>query len=341
LFYKTKEGVYELKKILSIIVASVLAISMSACTKKSPVATVNGVDITLEKYQDTLNAYKVTFENMYGKDVWNQQVEGDKTRGDEFKEDILNRMIQDELVYQKAEDKKLVPSDEEVNKQYDEFKKSIGDNGEYIKKLKDTGIDEAFLKDQMKKDVAIQNYSAEYIANLKISNDDLNKYYNDKKEEFRKEEVKASHILISTQDAEGKPLSDKDKANKKKEAEDILAKIKAGEDFGELAKKYSNDPGSAKNGGDLGFFAKGVMVAEFENTAFSLEKGKVSDLVESEFGYHIIKVTDKVNQIKPFAEVKGEIKEKIEQEKYNAHIKEIQKNAKIQKNEDVIKNVKL
>lgn len=332
---------YELKKILSIIMASVLAISMSACTKKSPVATVNGVDITLEKYQDTLNAYKVTFENMYGKDVWNQQVEGDKTRGDEFKEDILNRMIQDELVYQKAEDKKLVPSDEEVNKQYDEFKKSIGDNGEYIKKLKDAGIDEAFLKDQMKKDVAIQNYSAEYIANLKTSNDDLNKYYNNKKEEFRKEEVKASHILISTQDAEGKALSDKDKANKKKEAEDILAKIKAGEDFGDLAKKYSNDPGSAKNGGDLGFFAKGVMVAEFENTAFSLEKGKVSDLVESEFGYHIIKVTDKVNEIKPFAEVKDEIKEKIEQEKYNAHINEIQKNSKIQKNEDVIKNVKL
>lgn len=332
---------YELKKILSIIMASVLAISMSACTKKSPVATVNGVDITLEKYQDTLNAYKVTFENMYGKDVWNQQVEGDKTRGDEFKEDILNRMIQDELVYQKSEDKKLVPSDEEVNKQYDEFKKSIGDNGEYIKKLKDAGIDEAFLKDQMKKDVAIQNYSAEYIANLKTSNDDLNKYYNDKKEEFRKEEVKASHILISTQDAEGKALSDKDKANKKKEAEDILAKIKAGEDFGDLAKKYSNDPGSAKNGGDLGFFAKGVMVAEFENTAFSLEKGKVSDLVESEFGYHIIKVTDKVNEIKPFAEVKDEIKEKIEQEKYNAHINEIQKNSKIQKNKDVIKNVKL
>ena len=332
---------YELKKILSIIMASVLAISMSACTKKSPVATVNGVDITLEKYQDTLNAYKVTFENMYGKDVWNQQVEGDKTRGDEFKEDILNRMIQDELVYQKSEDKKLVPSDEEVNKQYDEFKKSIGDNGEYIKKLKDAGIDEAFLKDQMKKDVAIQNYSAEYIANLKTSNDDLNKYYNDKKEEFRKEEVKASHILISTQDAEGKALSDKDKANKKKEAEDILAKIKAGEDFEDLAKKYSNDPGSAKNGGDLGFFAKGVMVAEFENTAFSLEKGKVSDLVESEFGYHIIKVTDKVNEIKPFAEVKDEIKEKIEQEKYNAHINEIQKNSKIQKNKDVIKNVKL
>ncbi|HSQ33921.1 MAG TPA: peptidylprolyl isomerase [Peptostreptococcaceae bacterium] len=210
-----------------------------------------------------------------------------------------------------------------------------------MKSLESAGIDEAFLKDQMKKDVAIQNYSAEYIKNLKTSEADLNKYYNDNKEEFRKEEVKASHILISTQDAQGKALSDKDKAAKKKEAEDILAKIKAGEDFGELAKEYSNDPGSAKNGGDLGFFAKGVMVPEFENTAFSLEKGKVSDLVESEFGYHIIKVTDKINKINPFAEVKDQIKEKMEQEKLSEHITEIQKKAKIEKNEDVIKNVKL
>lgn len=331
-----------MKKILSIITASVLAISMTACTgQKSPVATVNGKDITLEKYQNTLNAYKVTFENMYGKDVWNQQVEGDKTRGDEFKEDILNRMIQDELIYQKAEEKKLVPSDKEVNEQFEEFKKSIGDNGEYMKSLKDAGIDEAFLKDQMKKDVAIQNYSTEYIKNIKTSEDVLNKYYNDNKEEFRKEEVRASHILISTQDAEGKPLADKEKAEKKKKAEDILAKVKAGEDFAKLAKENSEDPGSAKNGGDLNFFGKGVMVPEFENTAFSLEKGKISDLVESQFGYHIIKVTDKINEINPFAEVKDQIKEKIEQEKFNEHINELQKKAKTEKNEDVIKSVKL
>ncbi|HSQ33922.1 MAG TPA: SurA N-terminal domain-containing protein, partial [Peptostreptococcaceae bacterium] len=83
---------------------------------------------------------------MYGKDVWGQQVEGDKTRGDEFKEDILNRMIQDELVFQKAEEKKLVPSDKEVNEQFSEFKKSVGDNGEYMKSLESAGIDEAFLK---------------------------------------------------------------------------------------------------------------------------------------------------------------------------------------------------
>jgi foldase protein PrsA len=336
--------VHKLKKILSIITASVLAISMTACTgDKSPVATVNGKDITLEKYQDTLSAYKVTFENMYGKDVWKQQVEGDKTRGDEFKEDILNRMIQDELIYQEAEKKNLIPSNKEVNKQYDEFKKSLGTNSDaYMKSLKDVGVNEKFLEDQIKTDGAIQNYNAEYTKNLKISENDLNKYYNDNKEEFRKEEVKASHILISTQDAEGKPLADKEKAEKKKKAEDILAKVKAGEDFAKLAKENSDDPGSAKDGGDLGaFFGRGVMVPEFEDAAFSLEKGKISDLVESQYGYHIIKVIDKINEINPFPEVKDQIKKNIEQEKFNEHINELQKKAKIEKNEDVLKNVKL
>lgn len=322
--------------------ASLLAIAMTACSsKKSPVATVNGADITLEQYENTLNAYKVTFENMYGKDVWTQQVEGDKTRGDEFKEDILNRMVQDELIYQQAKAKNLIPSDKEVDKQYSEFKKSVGSDGDYIKSLEKAGITEKFLKEQMRKDVAVQNYNAEYMKNIKTSEADLNKYYNDNKEAFRKEEVKASHILISTQDAKGGELSEKDKANKKKEAQDVLAKIKAGEDFAKLAKEYSDDPGSAKNGGDLGYFGKGVMVPEFENTAFTLEKGKVSELVESQFGYHIIKVTDKVDQIKPFSEVKTEIKDKLNQEKFNAHIKKIEEDAKIQKNEDVIKTVKL
>ena len=322
--------------------ASILAMSMTACTgKKSPVATVNGKDITLESFEDTLNAYKVTFENMYGKDVWTEKVEGGKTRGEQFKEDILNRMIQDELIYQKAEEKNQVPSEEELNKQYDEFKKSIGDNGEYVDSLKKSGISEKFLKEQMKRDIAIQNYTAEFIENLKISEDDLNKYYNNNKEEFRKEEVKASHILISTQDAEGKALSDKEKAEKKKKAQDILAKIKAGEDFAKLAKENSDDPGSAVNGGDLGFFARGVMVAPFEETAFSMKKGEVSDLVESQYGYHIIKVIDKINQINPFVEVKDKIRETIEQERINKHITEMEKKAKIQRHEDVLNTIKL
>lgn len=89
-------------------------------------------------------------------------------------------------------------------------------------------------------------------------------------------QVRASHILVKTE----------------KEANDLLSQIRSGADFGQLAKAHSQCP-SGKNGGDLGFFGKGQMVKEFENTAFSLESGQVSSPVKTQFGYHLIKVTDK------------------------------------------------
>src|SRR5215471_15380440 len=115
---------------------------------------------------------------------------------------------------------------------------------------------------------------------------DVERAYNDNIEQYSTpEQVRASHILLKT---EGK-----DDAAVKAKAEDILKQAKAGADFGELAKKYSEDEGSAKNGGDLDYFGRGKMVPEFENVAFTLQPGQISDLVKSPFGYHIIKVTDK------------------------------------------------
>jgi peptidyl-prolyl cis-trans isomerase D len=115
---------------------------------------------------------------------------------------------------------------------------------------------------------------------------DVERAYNDNIEQYSTpEQVRASHILLKT---EGK-----DDAAVKAKAEDILKQAKAGADFGELAKKYSEDEGSAKNGGDLDYFTRGKMVPEFETVAFTLQPGQISDLVKSPFGYHIIKVTDK------------------------------------------------
>jgi peptidyl-prolyl cis-trans isomerase D len=115
---------------------------------------------------------------------------------------------------------------------------------------------------------------------------DVERAYNDNIEQYSTpEQVRASHILLKT---EGK-----DDAAVKAKAEEILKQAKAGADFGELAKKYSEDEGSAKNGGDLDYFTRGKMVPEFETAAFTLQPGQISDLVKSPFGYHIIKVTDK------------------------------------------------
>jgi len=115
---------------------------------------------------------------------------------------------------------------------------------------------------------------------------DVERAYNDNIEQYSTpEQVRASHILLKT---EGK-----DDAAVKAKAEALLKQAKAGADFGELAKKNSEDEGSAKNGGDLDYFGHGKMVPEFDAVVFTMQPGQISDLVKTQFGYHIIKVTDK------------------------------------------------
>jgi peptidyl-prolyl cis-trans isomerase D len=145
----------------------------------------------------------------------------------------------------------------------------------------------------------------------------MQQYYDQHKQEFQTpEEVKASHILIRTPPPgpDGKPDPKGVDAAKAK-AEDILKKLRAGGNFAELAKKESQDPGSGAKGGDLGWFQRNQMVAEFDKAAFSQPVGKIGDLVQSSFGFHIIKVEDKHSAgVKPFNEVKDQIATRIVQE---------------------------
>ena len=110
----------------------------------------------------------------------------------------------------------------------------------------------------------------------------MKKYYDEHIDEYKKDEVEASHILIKTTDDNNKPLSEAEQKKAKAKAEKVLKEVKAGGDFAELAKKYSQDPGSAANGGALGAFGKGMMVQEFEDAAFGMEPGQVSDLVKTD-----------------------------------------------------------
>ena len=116
--------------------------------------------------------------------------------------------------------------------------------------------------------------------------DDIQRYYNDNIQQYQTpEQVRASHILLKT---EGK-----DEAAVRKQAEEVLAQVKAGADFAALAKQVLRGHGSKDQGGDLDFFRRGRMVPEFETAAFALEPGQISDLVKSQFGFHIIRVIDK------------------------------------------------
>jgi peptidyl-prolyl cis-trans isomerase D len=155
-------------------------------------------------------------------------------------------------------------------------------------------------------------------AGIQLTQDDLNNYYRDHRDAYRvPEQVKVSHILIKTPlpGPDGK-VDEKGAAEAQRRAEDLLKQIKGGAKFEDLAKKYSEDPGSAKEGGSLGWIGRGQTVPEFEKTAYSLPKGQISDLVKSSYGFHIIRVDDKQDaHLKSLDEVKSEIEPALKHQK--------------------------
>ena len=332
-----------MKKRLAIILSYLLCISSVGCSSKinanEVVAKVNGNDITVKQFQSTLALYKQSLESMYGSTIWDTEVEEGVKYKDKFKDIMLDQMIDIEAVCEQARKEKLVPTKEEVDKAFNDLKKNIDADKEYKNQLKEMGIDDTYLRNQQEQDLTIQKYKENFDKNVKITDEEMKKYYEEHKKDYYKDEVKASHILISTVDDNGKPLSEAKKKEAKKKAEEVLKKAKSGEEFSELAKEYSDDPGSAANGGDLGYFTKGQMVQPFEEAAFSLKPGEISGLVESEHGYHIIKVYDKIDKQLSFDEVKDQIKKTLIEDKYMENIESISKKAKVEKNESVIKKV--
>ncbi|MGA7558952.1 MAG: peptidyl-prolyl cis-trans isomerase [Terriglobales bacterium] len=197
--------------------------------------------------------------------------------------------------------KGLHPTEEELKAYYERNKASYNNSIPEKRQIKYVVID-----------------STKIAAATTVSQADLQAYYDQHRDEFRApEQVKVSHILIKTPlPTPGEKEDEKAIADARAKAEDVLKQVKAGGDFAKLAEKYSDDPGSAKSGGELGWIGRGRTVPEFEKAAFSLGKGQTSDLVKSSYGFHIIRVEDKQDaHLKTLAEVKSEIEEKVKQQK--------------------------
>lgn len=332
-----------IRKLKIMTIGALLSISMIGCSadinKDSVIATVNGDEITSDYFEKTLKLQKQAVEGMYGPEIWNQELEKGVTFKDGFKDEVLEQMISIQTIYEEAEKEKLLPTEEEVNESFDKFKETLDSNEQYKKDLEKIGVDDAFIKNQQKQELAIVNYQENFEENAEVTDEEAKKYYDENKDEFRVDSVRASHILIPTTDDAKNPLSEADKEKAKKKAEEILKKVKAGEDFATLAQENSSCP-SKNQGGDLGFFGKGEMVPEFEVAAYELDKGEVSEIVETNFGYHIIKTTDKKDEQTPFEQVRDYIKMNIRKEKFTENVEELKKDAKVKKNEKLLSEIK-
>jgi foldase protein PrsA len=195
---------------------------------------------------------------------------------------ILERLVQLEVLEDRIE-----VSDEEIDNELALLKEQIGGEDAFNQQLEASNMTEKDLRKNIKDNLIFFKAQTEGIG---VSDDELKDLY---EKEFKVKEVKASHILVEDEET----------------AKDLIAQLKDGADFAELAKKHSTDPGSKENGGDLGFFTRGKMVPEFEAAAFSLKKGELSEPVQSQHGWHIIKVEDQ--KTVPFEDVKYAVKKEL------------------------------
>ena len=226
---------------------------------------------------------------------------GDTEVRDEFDQRNTKVKFEYAVITQADILKGLHPTDEELKAFYERNKANYNNSIPEKRQIKYVVVD-----------------SAKIAAATTVTDQDLQAYYDQHRDEYREpEQVKVSHILIKTPlPAPGAKEDEKAIADARAKAEDILKQLKAGGDFAKLAEKYSDDPGSAKSGGELGWIGRGRTVPEFEKAAFSLGKGQTSDLVKSSYGFHIIHVEDKQQaHLKTLAEVKSEIEEKVKQQK--------------------------
>jgi peptidyl-prolyl cis-trans isomerase C len=234
---------------------------------------------------------------------------------DQIYRGLLDRLVGEKLLIQESKARKVTVPDADVDAQIGQLRQRFPTEDAFKQALDQQHLTVADLKTSARQGMAVQKLLADAVnSKVSVKPEDVEAFYaNERKanpKEFeRPESVKASHILIQVP----KGSDAATKAALKAKAEGILKQARAGGDFAELAKQNSQDPGSAPNGGDLGFFARGQMVGPFNDVAFSQKPGTISDLVETEFGFHIIKVIEKKPAgVVPLEEVRGQIEQYLQ-----------------------------
>ena len=288
------------------------------------VAVINGVVISQEQFDKELAIHLNRISRQ------GQQLSDDQMT--QLKKNVLEGLIEREVLFQESRKADIKIADQAVDEQLAGIKKRFSGEEDYKKALSAMNLNEDEVKAQIARGLAIRELINQEIMNaIIISDADSKAYYDANLQMFKQpEQVKASHILIKV-DANA---TDAQKAEARKKINDIQQKLKNGGDFAELAKEYSEGPSNVR-GGDLGYFRRGQMVKPFEEAAFALQPNEVSDVVETRFGYHLIKVYEKKpEQTLAYSDVKEQIGQRMKQEKAEKevaqYIEQLKKDAKIE-----------
>ncbi|TLN00217.1 hypothetical protein FDZ71_14695 [bacterium] len=305
-------------KSVRILLAAVLIASVAfvatGCSDKNTAATVNGTKIKIEELDKQVAQLKKQYPQMF------EGADGEGRLID-FKQRLLDNLINQALIAQAAKDKGIDISDADVQKQIDQLKAGFKDQAQFDAALKSAGMTAETLKTQVRDQLTTQKLIETLAANAKVSAADVKSYYAKNKQQFYQKEAKrASHILFKPED--------------KKKAQAVLAEVEAGGDFAALAKKNSVDTATASKGGDLGWPTT-PYVEEFEKALVKLSKGETSALVQTPYGWHIIRVTDeRPAKQQSLADVKDQIEQILLQQQradaYQKFLDGLRKKAKIE-----------
>jgi len=268
---------------LAVLVIVVVSFLFVGCSKT--VASVNGVKIKQSEVDTYIEFLKA------------QNPDTDLSEdSDEFKAAktiIINSLIDKKLLEKYAKENNIEVDTAEVDEQFEAIASSYPTQSDFEKDLKEKNISTKFLKEELSAQILVGKIFGKVTENIFVSPDQAREYYDENKEVMFKvpEKVKISHILAMVSSNEGENEKGREEALKK--IKYVETKLDEGEKFEDLAGKYSDDTASGVNGGDLGYISRGQLVEEIDEVAFLMNIGEVSEIIETPYGFHIIKITDK------------------------------------------------
>lgn len=292
---------------------AVKAAEPNAAAESNGIAvTVNGKDIMEADVDAKINTYMERMASQIPPGMTEQYKK-------QMRPQVVESMVMEQLLDEQIKKANIKVTDSDVNDKLNEI--VAAQPGMTMETLKERIAAQGQSLDQVKEQIKKTMSYEKLIGDVEVNDAEVKAFYDENKEDFNKpEQVKASHILVKV-DASATP---EQKAAAKTKIEGLLKQAKAGGDFAALAKENSDDPGSKMRGGDLGFFDRNTMVKEFADAAFALKVGDISGVVETQYGYHIIKVTDRQKGgLTPFEKAKPDIVKSFQNKKKSELFKQL------------------
>jgi peptidyl-prolyl cis-trans isomerase C len=286
------------------------------------VASVNDVEINGDQFNNAL-AYQLEIAAIRGVQITDEQLPA-------LQYQVLENLINQELIYQESRQYGINIDEQDIDNTYEERKQKANfeTDAEFEEALKKSKKTVASYREEIKRGLALDRFiQKKFTDHTLVTDSEAKQYYDSNPDYFQQpDQVRVSHIMVGfSSDAD---QSQKDGAREK--IEQVMERLKAGEDFAVVAAEVSENTNNKDNGGDLGYLSKGQLPQSFEDAAFALQKDELSDIVETDAAYHIIKLTDRKNaRTVSFEEAKGDIVDGLKTSKVNSVVENYIKELKI------------